>query len=226
MISLLPEIIYELLFDAPIDIFINLIQTNSIFLDILTEKDIKKIKGNSRIRVTRIIDYYFDEDYKLSLTIPKIIEIAFILPNNYLHGKYCIVYDNEIVIKGCFRNNLRSGNWYYYINKKISIEGQYKNNQKSGWWYYFHNNSKVSSYGRYENGSKVGYWTLYSYYGYLGTEFMNDIVDDIQFTYLKYWDDNGVSHEGHMINQEREGIWKTYVNGYTEQYYVNGNLIY
>ena len=222
MIYLLPEILHKLLYHVPINTFINLIQTNSIFLDILTGNDIEKIKSNSCIRDMQLINGYADDHFEIFDT--NFIKVMFILPNGYLHDRYYLICNGKIVIDGYFRDNLRIGKWYYYIDEKIAIDGQYVNGIEDGWWYYYHND-KINHYGRFKNGFKVGYWSSYSTNGNLRSEFINSVIDNCLFSYYREWYNGDFIREGHLIDIKREGIWKNYTNGYIEEYYVNDELI-
>lgn len=61
----IPEIAYKLILDTDINIFINLLQTNSIFSNVLSKKDIDNILHNSLIYKNRNWTIYNKHDHNL-----------------------------------------------------------------------------------------------------------------------------------------------------------------
>lgn len=132
--------------------FFNILQTNSIFMLILSHKNVENIK-KSFCTITCTIS-------NIVLTMNSYVKIYNnILPNGYKHGNEYKIYNNKTVIrKGVYHNNKKHGpitKYYYSIyhsNRIIKEVGQYYNNQKEGRWIGYHKTGKISSIEDYKNG--------------------------------------------------------------------------
>ena len=107
---MLPEIAYLLIIDSSYTkTFINLIQTSSIFYNVLNNRDKNNIKINSTIR-TRI-------------THPNGLIICYLLPNNTKHGSYICRYITDKSDKrleyGNFVNDKIDGRWIVVVAKHM-----------------------------------------------------------------------------------------------------------
>ena len=233
MIELPLEIIHKLLYDIDPNIFINIIQTNSIFLDVLTKKDIKDMKN--KFRIIKRFKYNYKEFYEIARHSVMNYDgynvniTCYVLPNGHKHGKFVVVaniYGNDLLISGHYKDNLPSGKWVWYnINGFKVTDGYYKKGKETSWWYYTGHRCAELEYGRYENGFKIGYWSSYDKMGNLISDFIQYIEDGNAYLMGRTWEHGKIMEEYHCINHKREGLCKNYRDGYKEEYYINNVLV-
>lgn len=78
------------------------------------------------------------------------------------NGEYMLQCDDNILIKGFYKNDKRVGKWEFYgYNNLLIIEGYYLNGEKNGIWKYYYN-GKLSCQIEYKKGLLNG--TSISYY--------------------------------------------------------------
>lgn len=131
--------------------YFNILQTNSIFDSLLSDKDKKRIKVG------------FCTLIKVPDEVEPAKEYCHILPNGHRHGELYHTYkDRDIVDSRMYYDNKKYGPTikYYYNDNNSTIlnvyeTGQYDNNKKEGIWIKYHVNGEISSVRTYTNGVKL-----------------------------------------------------------------------
>lgn len=146
MIDLPSEIILQLVKTFGLNhkkYFINLLFVNSIFSDILTEKDRKIILLNHSIFKENI------DNYK---------RIIWYEVNDRKYGMYREYVNNTLALEIHYRNNVKHGLYTRYNTDGIMSQGMYINGKEEGYWKEYGYNNYIKKYyhhGRYEASTPV-----------------------------------------------------------------------
>lgn len=155
------------------DVF-SILNTNTIFSDLLSDKDIIIIRDKFLINFSH--NRYFT-------LLGNVTEEYSGYPNGYKHGSYKLTKKSKVITLGKYFNNNKKGPWSeyntidnivefgdYHKNLRIGYwhahdlqdtiySGYYKDNIKIGLWTYYYK-GRISQQGKYKNGKKYGVWKI------------------------------------------------------------------
>ena len=108
-------------------IYYNLIQTNTLFLDILSAQDLINIKNSYKVKVHKINDNICSEqDFWTNFSREADEQyIYYILPNEFKHGICIAWFYNEIIVSKYDNNQKLTVNFYNKGAKHFSHEYKY-----------------------------------------------------------------------------------------------------
>ena len=148
MIILPQEILHNILYDISLQILVNILQTNSIFRDLLNEKDIEKIKYN--LCIFRFSTYSYMNNTERGYTT------WYELPNGKMHGLYTDNFMGTNRRLEMYKDGKRHG-YHKYLNpnKTIESEGSYLENTMHGIWKSYYCNGNFRGITNFCNGNAI-----------------------------------------------------------------------
>lgn len=153
LIEILPqEVLYQLLNTIISDILFNILQTNSIFRNLLNEKDIEKFKHNS----------YIFKIIREKLGWGEHIHFWHEDPRGYRQGLYVKYHHGVRLALEKYRDDKLHGFCqYFYPHGMLKIEGMYEKNYREGIWKYYYINGQLRVICNFRDGYTSGLTKIY-----------------------------------------------------------------
>lgn len=130
-----------------------------------------------------------------------------------------IMHKGIIVGHGIIDNSgKKQGLWkHYYDNGRLRSEGKYVNDKPIGLWKYYYENGVLEQTGHYD---KSGLYTdIWKWYYKDGSPRVIEqyFEGEREGDYVEYSDNGDIMMQGEYVNGNKEGDWKTDVNGFIEE---------